>query len=95
MGQFLSFKTGRSVPDVPVFAAHAGDTAILMFNSPRYGEAIGSYRGDALYHASLDASEYVDLLSASGFGVVEHIVEDPKAGGRTVWLARRSAPIQG
>jgi hypothetical protein len=76
-----------------VFAVHAEDTAILMFNSgPRYGEAIGSYRGDPLYHASLDASEYVDLLRASGFGVVEHIVEDTKAGGRTVWLARRPTP---
>jgi hypothetical protein len=41
------------------------------------------------------ASEYVDLLRASGFGVVEHIIEDPKAGGRTVWLARRRTPFQG
>jgi hypothetical protein len=27
------------------------------------------------------------LLTESGFGVIDHIVEDPKAGGRTFgWL---------
>lgn len=75
-----------------VFAAHAAKSAILMFNSgPGYGESVGSYRGDPLYHASLDAAEYEQLLAASGFEVMDHIVEDPKAGGRTVWLARRIA----
>jgi predicted TPR repeat methyltransferase len=78
-----------------VFAEHAGDTAILMFNTgPRYGEGIGSYRGDPLYHASLDPTEYVKLLTESGFGVIDHTVEDPKAGGRTVWLARRLTPTR-
>ena len=73
-----------------VFAEHATDTAILMFNAgPSCGEVIGSYRGDPLYHASLDPAEYEDLLAASGFGVIDHAVEDPKAGGRTVWLTRR------
>ncbi len=75
-----------------MFAAHAAKSAILMFNSgPSYGEGIGSYRGDPLYHASLDAAEYEQLLAASGFEVMDHIIEDPKAGGRTVWLARRIA----
>ncbi|HET7803908.1 MAG TPA: class I SAM-dependent methyltransferase [Pseudolabrys sp.] len=74
-----------------VFAAHAERAAMLMFNTgPAYGEAIGSYRGDPLYHASLDAAEYERLLAANGFEVVDHVVEDPKAGGRTVWLACRS-----
>jgi predicted TPR repeat methyltransferase len=36
-----------------VFAAHAAKGAALMFNTgPGYGEAIGSYRGDPLYHAA-------------------------------------------
>jgi len=75
-----------------LFAAHAKAAAILMFNAnPGYAEAIGSYRGDPLYHASLDAAEYEYLLATSGFGIVDHLVEDPKAGGRTVWLARRVA----
>src|SRR5262245_13026946 len=76
-----------------VFAAHAGRAAMLMFNTgPSHGEAVGSYRGDPLYHASLDPTEYEGLLAANGFEVVDHVVEDPKAGGRTVWLAHRIRP---
>lgn len=73
-----------------VFAAHASNSAVLMFNTgPAYGEAIGTYRGDPLYHASLDAVEYRALLARFGFEVTAHVVEDLQAGGRTVWLARR------
>jgi SAM-dependent methyltransferase len=72
-----------------VFAAHAKPGTILMFNAgPRRGEAIGSYRGDPLYHASLDAAEYEQLLDQSGFEPLEHVRTDARAGGRTVWLAR-------
>jgi SAM-dependent methyltransferase len=72
-----------------VFAAHAGRGTILMFNSgPHFGEAIGSYRGDPLYCASLDGTEYDDLLTGHGFELIDHCIEDPQAGGRTVWLAR-------
>ena len=63
--------------------------AMLMFNTgDRHGEEIGSYRGDPLYHASLAPTEYETLLSQSGFGVVAHVVDDPRAGGRTVWLCK-------
>src|ERR1700761_7378563 len=56
-----------------VFAAHAAPATILMFNAgPGRGEVIGSYRGDPLYHASLDASEYAALLTNSGFELIEH-----------------------
>lgn len=72
-----------------VFAAHAASSAFLMFNTgPQHGEAIGEYRGEPLYHASLDAAEYQGLLDQFGFEVVAHTVEDPTAGGRTVWLAQ-------
>jgi 2-polyprenyl-3-methyl-5-hydroxy-6-metoxy-1,4-benzoquinol methylase len=72
-----------------VFAAHAAPAAILMFNAgPARGEAMGSYRGDPLYHASLDAAEYAALLSDSGFELIEHSVNEPTRGGRTFWLAR-------
>lgn len=72
-----------------VFAACCAPQAVLMFNTgPAYGEAVGSYRGDPLYHASLDAVEYEGLLDGIGFGVIAHIVEDPDAGGRTAWLAK-------
>ena len=73
----------------PVFRAHAARGAALMFTSgPAAGEAIGSFRRDPLYHASLDAAEYVDLLAANGFTVLDHVVEDPGCGGRTIWLAK-------
>ncbi len=72
-----------------VFAAHAAGSAVLMFNTgPAYGEGIGCYQGEPLYHASLDAAEYEKLLTDAGFEVVVHVVEDRQAGGRTVWIAR-------
>jgi SAM-dependent methyltransferase len=72
-----------------VFAAHAAADAVLMFNGgPAHGEAVGSYRGDPLYHASLAPAEYEALLSRSGFAVIAHAADDARAGGRTVWLCR-------
>jgi trans-aconitate methyltransferase len=72
-----------------VFAAHAAPRAMLMFNAgPEHGEAIGNYRGDPLYHASLDSTEYETLIGKSGFELLAHAANDPQAGGRTVWLAR-------
>lgn len=73
----------------PVFRRHAAAGAALMFTSgPSFGEAIGSFEGEALYHASLDAAEYRQLLDDSGFDVVDHVVEDPACGRLTVWLGR-------
>jgi SAM-dependent methyltransferase len=72
----------------PIFRAHAKPGSALMFTSgPRAGEAIGEYRGEPLYHASLDAAEYESLLSANGFKVVGQVVDDRECGGRTIWLA--------
>lgn len=69
----------------PIFRQYAAPHAALMFTSgPRHGEAIGSYGGEPLYHASLDPSEYRQLLTANGFNVVSHLAEDPNCGGHTV-----------
>jgi len=71
------------------FAAHARRDTVLMFNTgPAFGEAIGNYRGDPLYHASLDRSEYEQLLAGSGFRTIDQVTEDPEAGGRTAWLVQ-------
>ena len=71
------------------FAEHASAGALLMFNAgPRHGEAIGNYRGDPLYHASLAPWEYEALTNRFGFEVIEHAVNDERAGGRTAWLCR-------
>ncbi|PZU93581.1 MAG: SAM-dependent methyltransferase [Chelatococcus sp.] len=73
----------------PVFREHAAAGAALMFTSgPAGGEALGSYRGETLYHASLDPQEYADLLGAAGFDVVAYRPDDAECGGHTVWLAR-------
>ena len=64
----------------PVFAKHSG--------RPAHGEGVGNYRGDPLYHASLDPAEYQKLLDGIGFDIEAHIVKDRDAGGRTAWLAR-------
>jgi SAM-dependent methyltransferase len=71
------------------FQKHAADNAPLMFTSGAgFGEAIGSFEGEPLYHASLDAEEYRELLRTHGFNVVSHVVEDPECGEHTVWLAQ-------
>ena len=64
-----------------VFARHAASSAVLMFNSgPAHGESVGTYRGDPLYHASLNPDEYAALLGTIGFEVVTHAVEDWQTG---------------
>lgn len=73
-----------------VLARHSAERAILMFNAgSAHGEAVGSYCGDSVYHASLDATEYEALLDGIGFEIVAHHVDDDAAGGRTAWLSRR------
>lgn len=74
-----------------VFDQHAASSAVLMFNSgPAEGQAVGEYRGDPLYHASLSADEYRAVLHNIGFTVIAHVANDwSTGGGRTVWLAKR------
>lgn len=81
---------------IATFAAHAAPGAALMFTSgPSAGEAIGTWEGEPLHHASLDPAEYRALLAAHGFTVVAHVAEDAECGGATVWLARREAEARG
>jgi SAM-dependent methyltransferase len=73
----------------PIFRSHAGAKAALMFTSgPGHAEAIGSYKGEPLYHGSLDGEEYRSLLYQNGFDVVSHVVDDPNCSHHTVWLAQ-------
>ena len=74
----------------PIFAAHAAPGAALMFTSGwEEGESIGEWRGEPLYHASLDTAEYRALLEANGFEILHHVVQDPDCGHATIWLARK------
>ena len=73
----------------PIFGRHAAAGAALMFTSgTSHGDAIGSYRGEPLYHGSLADEEYQTLLGSNGFRVEAHMVEDPDCGRHTVWLAQ-------
>ena len=73
-----------------IFAAHAAPDAILLVNTgPTYGVACGDLFGDKLFHASLAEAEYRQLFDAAGFDVLTHRVEDPDAGGRTGWTAKK------
>jgi len=52
-----------------------------MFNSgPSYGEAVGSYGGDPLYHAGLDAFEHESLLGGVGLPMKAALAQSPLAG---------------
>lgn len=73
-----------------IFRQHANDGAALMFTAgPGHGEAIGTFHGKPLYHASLAREDYERLLAAHGFRLLDHIVNDPQCGGATVYLAMR------
>ena len=73
----------------PIFRAHAAPGAALMFTAgPGYGVAMGTFEGEPLYHASLDADEYSALLDENGFGIVAHVVEDEACGRHTIWLTQ-------
>ncbi|MGI3167880.1 class I SAM-dependent DNA methyltransferase [Pseudooceanicola sp. C21-150M6] len=75
------------------FAALTGPGGVVMFTSgTKRGEAYGEFEGERLYHGSLDRAEYSDQLTAHGFEVLAHQVEDPDCGGATVWLARKTTP---
>lgn len=73
----------------PIFRKHSAPNAALLFTSgPVGGEIIGEYRGEPLYHGSLDGVEYRELLDHNGFAVVSHVVEDSTCGRHTIWLAQ-------
>jgi SAM-dependent methyltransferase len=74
----------------PAFAQHLAPGAPLLFTSgTTRGETLGAWRGEPLYHASLDTETYADLLVRNGFSVIDHVVGDPLCGGANIWLARR------
>lgn len=74
-----------------VFARHLQPRGVLMFTSGEAdGEVLSTFAGEPLYHASLDLSEYRQLLHQNKFQVVGNVVKDRSCGDRTVWIARSS-----
>ena len=70
---------------LPKLAASVAEGGRLMFTSgPAYGETIGQWRGEPLYHASLEPEAYRALLADAGL----RVEYDGAESG--VWLARRA-----
>jgi len=62
----------------PIFAAHAGLGAPLLFTSGHeHGERLGEWQGEPLYSASLAPDEYRRLLADNGYDIVAHVADDP------------------
>lgn len=75
----------------PIFARHLAPGAPLMFTSGlRRDVTVGCWRGEPLYHASLDPGEYETLLEKNGFLLIDHVAEDVNCGGATIWMAKRA-----
>jgi len=73
-----------------IFNKHTRPGGLLLFTSgPGEGEASGEMNGLEFTYASLSPDEYRRLLTANGFQILKHTVEDPECGGHTVWLAQR------
>lgn len=89
---FFHLKPEDQRPMFHTFSRLCHPGAALMFTSgTSHGEAIGTFEGQPLYHGSLDPTEYHRLLQTNGFGVVEHVKEDPTCGGSSIWLAQKKA----
>jgi hypothetical protein len=69
--ELVRFAAVEGVPATP-------DSALLFTSGPSRSEAVGTLRGEPLYHASLDPEEYESLLAENGFVVRDHVVNDPQ-----------------
>jgi hypothetical protein len=81
-GVVLDIGCGMAEP-IGRYVIEAGFTS-----GPEHGEAIGSYGGEPLYHASLGPAAYERLLLVNGFSVAAYVADDRDCGGHTVWLAQ-------
>ncbi|ESQ74717.1 class I SAM-dependent methyltransferase [Asticcacaulis sp. AC402] len=73
----------------PIFRKHARPGTALMFTSGiLHGDHVGEWRGEPLYHGSLDEDVYRRLLDENGFDLVHHIAGDADCGNANIWLCR-------
>ena len=71
---------------LPRLLAHCAPRATIMFTSgPALGSLVGDWRGEPLYHGSLNPQDYEAALSEAGFSVASAASAD----GGQAWLARR------
>lgn len=71
--------------------AHAAETCVFMTSSgPSEGEIVGEWRGEPLYHGSLDPEEYRAIFAAHGF-IPDPVDPEEQDGHGVVWVARRAS----
>ncbi|RYD75032.1 MAG: class I SAM-dependent methyltransferase [Sphingobacteriales bacterium] len=71
------------------FEEHLNPNGILLFTSgSKNGEAWAINGGESLFHASLDAVEYQNLLEKHDFKILDHKINDSRCGNATVWLVQ-------
>ena len=64
---------------------------LLVFTSgPEYDEVWSDNGGQELYHASLSAEEYIQILADNHCDVLTHKIRDPDCGEATVWVAQKN-----
>lgn len=87
---FFHLKPEDQRPMFDVFRRLSFPGAVLMFTSgTEFGDTIGEFEGQPLYHGSLSSDEYRDLLRANGFDIIRHIENDPTCGGANIWIAKK------
>jgi len=73
-----------------LLASFVKPQGLLVFTSgPEYGEVWGNNGGHDLYHASLSAETYQNLLEKNHFKVLAYKANDPECGDATVWVAKK------
>lgn len=74
---------------IPRLSNLLNPNGLFLFTSgPENGISWGKINGQDLFHASMSESQYKNLLQNNNFKVIKHVVQDPKCGGATVWLAQ-------
>jgi SAM-dependent methyltransferase len=76
---------------LPRILAHAAQPCVFMTSSgPSEGEIVGEWRGEPLYHGSLDPEEYRAIFAAHGF-IPDPVDPGEQDGHGVVWVARRAS----
>lgn len=65
------------------------DGALMLTVGPETGEVAGHVGADPVYHSSLSAVEYEELLAELGLRIIDFVRQDPDCGFHTVLLARK------
>jgi SAM-dependent methyltransferase len=85
----LTLEDQRAV--LPMLADRVAPGGVLMFaGGDRHGEAIGEWRGEPLYHGSLDPEAYRALLTDAGLDPSGGPLSDRADDRGVVWLAKRA-----